>query len=211
MELIFVETICLVIVLTVLLKFVFRFTRKVYKLSKFPVLFYPITRHGLSVPSDTTSFLRFFEEKCLEAIKRKEKMALYWNGLLPSVMLFHPECAKVYLKDKTNLNKSVIYKILRLWGKTGLALSDKQKWQQRRKLIAPSFHQDILIGFLPIINNQASALITNLEKMVSSNCKVDIHKQMKHCALNIACETLMGSKVNDQTKENEEYLNAIHK
>ncbi len=45
-----------------------------------------------------------------------------------------------------------IYPLLEPWLGKGLATNNGESWQQRRKLLTPAFHFQILQNFLPIMN-----------------------------------------------------------
>lgn len=68
-----------------------------------------------------------------------------------------------------------------------LCCSTGEKWQQRRRLITPTFHFDILKAYLPIINDQTDILIENLIKKSKSGEEIDVFQTMSLLTLDIIC------------------------
>lgn len=205
---------CLSIISLIILKKcwnIFKRNSKFYKLPQLPIKSYPLFGHSLSFPKDSTKFFRFFEAQSLELAKRNDKMGVFWIGIRPNLLLIHPNTAEVFLKSRQHLNKSANYAPIKAWIKEGLLLSTGRKWQQRRKLITPTFHYDILKDFLQVINEQAFIMIDIIDDQISNNEKVDISKRLKLCTLDVICETAMGCQINAQKDEENEYVKAIHK
>jgi cytochrome P450 len=84
------------------------------------------------------------------------------------------------------MDKSFEYNLIHPWLKTGLLTSSGEKWLQRRRLITPSFHFDILKDFLIIINEHAEVFVKNLKKM-DKTAKIVLKPLISACSLDIIC------------------------
>jgi cytochrome P450 family 4 subfamily V len=84
-------------------------------------------------------------------------------------------------------------------------LSDGEKWAQRRRLITPTFHFDILKDFLNVMNEQTEILIGILSKQSKSDEVINILERLSASALDIICESAMGQHNDAQTKSENEY------
>ena len=64
--------------------------------------------------------------------------------------------------------------------------SGGEKWLQRRRLITPSFHFDILKDFFEVINEHAEMFVRNLKK-INLNEKIILKPHISACSLDIIC------------------------
>lgn len=92
---------------------------------------------------------------------------------------------------------------MQLWVNTGLITSRKAKWQQRRKMIAPAFHNDILKDFYDIYSEEADRLVNEL--MNKDSRAVDIASMATRYTLNAVCETSLGVNLRDRGHKSLEY------
>ncbi|KAL7031167.1 hypothetical protein ACKWTF_006920 [Chironomus riparius] len=131
-----------------------------------------------------------------------------------TVSPFDPGCAVVsdvkiiesLLTSQVLLNKTVDYDLLVPWIGTGLLISTGKKWFQRRKLLTPGFHFQILEKFVDIMNEQAKVFVKQLEK--HDGKFVDVFPLVNLYALDTVCEAAMGININAQTTDSE-YLRAV--
>lgn len=70
------------------------------------------------------------------------------------------------LSTSKHLSKSRIYSYLHRWLGTGLLTSSGAKWQQRRKILTPAFHFDILQEFVAIFNEETGNLVKVFDQNV---------------------------------------------
>ncbi|CAH2989298.1 unnamed protein product [Chilo suppressalis] len=113
------------------------------------------------------------------------------------------------LQSMKHNEKALIYRILQPWLKDGLLLSNGLKWQQRRKILTPSFHFNILKQFLVTLEENSARLVKDLEGKVEQ--EIDIVPLISEFTLNSICETSMGTKLSDETSSAAlSYKNAIY-
>lgn len=124
------------------------------------------------------------------------------------IFLTRPEDLEVVFTSKSTV-KGNVYNYLKPWLGEGLLVSDGTKWFNRRKIITPTFHFGVLIGFLEIFNEQNSKLVQKLKKYVKNKEECNIYDHLTAVALDNICETAMGVKINAQDYPNSEYINAI--
>ncbi|CAH1111817.1 unnamed protein product [Psylliodes chrysocephalus] len=96
------------------------------------------------------------------------------------------------------LNKESLYDGANVIAADGLFTSKRDTWKKHRKLIAPTFNQQILDNFVEIFSEQAEVLVHNLKKHAGKG-EFDIFHTISTCTLDIICETAMGVKVHAQT------------
>ncbi|CAJ0582810.1 unnamed protein product, partial [Mesorhabditis spiculigera] len=144
-------------------------------------------------------------------VKPEEKTGVMkiWVGPVPMVFLASAEAAKPVLESNTLLTKPSQYNIVREWIGEGLLISRGKKWQTRRKMLTPTFHFSILQGFYEIFFDQANILTELVGKFADSGEVVDLNPYIKRCALDIICETAMGTRINSQTGKNVDYVQAV--
>lgn len=113
------------------------------------------------------------------------------------------------MTDHRFLEKSEDYNKMSAWLREGLLMvSNKKKWQKRRKTLTPAFHFSILEDFVQVMNQQA-AILTNILKMKVNKEGFDVCPYISLYTLDVICETSMGTKINAQTGGNLEYVKAI--
>ena len=128
-----------------------------------------------------------------------------------SVFLTHPDSAQELLKSTKNISKGVIMSLLKDWLADGLAFSTGPKWWNRRRLLTPAFHFNILQHFLDVMNEQSALFIKRISTMVDAGKEFDVHHVLANLTLDVICETAMGVQVNAQSGETLEYAKAIER
>lgn len=102
-----------------------------------------------------------------------------------SIIIADPKIAETILTSSKHLQKSSDYDMMRSWLGDGLLISVGQKWRQRRKILTPAFHFQILERFMDVINNHGNVLI---EKVTALNGEeVDVHGLLNLYALDVIC------------------------
>lgn len=85
------------------------------------------------------------------------------------------------------------------------------KWSQRRKIITPTFHFKILEQFIETFDHQSDILMEKLRGKMqkSKGSAFDIYPLITLCALDVICESAMGTTV-DAQQGNSDYAKAVN-
>jgi cytochrome P450 family 4 len=75
-----------------------------------------------------------------------------------------PKIFETILTSQKNLNKTQAYQLLRPWLGEGLLVSEANKWRQRRKILNPAFHFNVLEKFVAVMEKQSNILCEILLK-----------------------------------------------
>ncbi|XP_067002018.2 cytochrome P450 4C1 isoform X2 [Anabrus simplex] len=132
-----------------------------------------------------------------------------WNGSIPEVHLSLPEHIEAVLSSTTHLEKSTFYNFVHPWLGTGLLTSSGGKWHSHRKMITPTFHFKILDTFVDVFVEKSEILVQKL-KMNVNGPGFDIYPFITRCALDIICETAMGTTIKAQEETDSEYVSAVY-
>ncbi|XP_076815326.1 cytochrome P450 4V2-like [Clavelina lepadiformis] len=189
-----------------------RFRKMIAKLPSPNIPTYPLIGHTYNFVGDAAYFFHYISSMAKQYImETKNKLTIIWLGPMPLLMALHPDTAEVILKSSKHMEKSYVYTFLHPWLGTGLLTAGGEKWKQRRRLITPSFHFDILQDFLDVMNEQTQTMISKVDEKFKSGQKVDINKVVTMCALDIICETAMGKTVNAQSNYDSAYVKSLYR
>ncbi|KAF7659577.1 hypothetical protein LDENG_00296380 [Lucifuga dentata] len=169
---------------------------------------YPIVGNALQFKPNAGDFFCQLVDYTNEF--RHKPLLKLWLGPVPMVILFHAETVERVLNNPVHLDKAYAYTFLHPWLGSGLLTSTGHKWQQRRKLLTPTFHFSILMDFLEVMNEQVEILVEKLEKQAGKgpfNC----FNYITLCALDIICETAMGKKIYAQSNYDSEYVQSVYR
>ncbi|XP_046962317.1 cytochrome P450 4C1-like isoform X2 [Vanessa cardui] len=126
------------------------------------------------------------------------------------VLLYNPEDIETILTNTKYNDKGYIYSFLRPWLKDGLLISDGMKWHQRRKILTPAFHFNILRHFSTILVENSERFVEGLRSETDKS-KTDIYSFIAGMTLNSICETAMGTSLDKEKKViGTKYKDAIH-
>ncbi|CAI2329092.1 unnamed protein product [Caenorhabditis sp. 36 PRJEB53466] len=147
----------------------------------------------------------------LEYAEKGASLAKFWIGPFPMIITLTPDAVKKVLESNVLINKSSEYDIFLSWLGTGLLLAGGDKWRTRRKMLTPSFHFNVLNDFQAVFDYQSKILVDQLEEAANSadDRTIDAFPYIKRCALDIICETAMGTTVNAQTNHTHPYVIAV--
>lgn len=84
-----------------------------------------------------------------------------------------------------------------------------QTWRTHRKLIAPTFHLNVLKSFIDLFNANSRAVVEKMRK--EGNKEFDCHNYMSELTVEILLETAMGVSKSTQDRSGFEYAMAVMK
>ncbi|KAF5277780.1 hypothetical protein FQR65_LT03760 [Abscondita terminalis] len=162
----------------------------------------PIIGNALLFKSSTGGTSNFELQKQFKSIFK------VYLGWLPRLIIHDQKSAEFVLSSTTIIDKSYEYNFLKPWLGTGLLTSAGSKWKQRRKLITPTFHFQILEQYIAIFNNQSGILVDCLKNKLDGKT-FNIFPYTALCTLDVICEAAMGTQVNAQINSNNEYVRSV--
>lgn len=95
------------------------------------------------------------------------------------------------------------------WLGDGLLITSGDKWRGHRKMIAPTFHMNILKTFVPLFYENSVDLVNRLRDKVGK--EFDCHDYLSAVTVDILTETAMGIKKERRQKTGYEYAMAVMK
>ncbi|KAK4886657.1 hypothetical protein RN001_002928 [Aquatica leii] len=132
-----------------------------------------------------------------------------WVGPKLFIFLTDPRDVEVILSSHVHIDKSNEYRLFEPWLGNGLLISTGQKWRAHRKLIAPTFHLNVLKGFIDLFNANSRATVDKLHKLGDKT--FDCHDYMSEATVEMLLETAMGVSKKTQDKSGFEYAMAVMK
>ena len=91
----------------------------------------------------------------------------------------------------------------------GLLISTGEKWRSHRKIIAPTFHLNVLKSFVPLFYENGIDLVNRLKSEVGK--EFDCHDYMSSVTVDILLETAMGVRGTQKEKSSFDYAMAVMK
>ncbi|EDS33496.1 cytochrome P450 4d10 [Culex quinquefasciatus] len=167
---------------------------------------YPVVGNAIRFLSLTPA--GFLEE--LHALSKEwGKCFRIWLGVDLLIFLMDARKVETILSSQKFLDKSIEYDFIRPWLGDGLLTSSGRKWHSRRKIITPTFHFKILEEFVEIFDQQSTVFVDQLKPMAASGEPFDVYPRVTLMALDVICESAMGTKVNAQLNAYSEYVRAV--
>ncbi|XP_060812651.1 cytochrome P450 4g15 [Bombus pascuorum] len=149
-----------------------------------------------------------FQNLLAKAADYKDVVRL-WIGPKLVVFLFDPRDIEIILSSNVYIDKSAEYRFFYPWLGDGLLISTGQKWRSHRKLIAPTFHLNVLKSFINLFNANARDVVERMRKEGSK--EFDCHDYMSELTVEILMETAMGVSKTTQDRSGFEYAMAVMK
>lgn len=133
----------------------------------------------------------------------------FWQGPQFTLYVGKPTIIESILTNKHLTDKSGEYRFLSDWLGDGLLLSKRHKWHARRKAITPAFHFKILEQFVDVFDRNATELVDVLGRHADSGETFDMFPYVLLYALDVICESAMGTSVNALRNSDSEYVLAV--
>ncbi|KAJ8735681.1 hypothetical protein PYW07_007301 [Mythimna separata] len=150
----------------------------------------------------------------VEIMKMGKELCNIFNGIfrvwiwpMGAVFIYNPEDIEIIMSSMKYGEKSLIYKILKPWLRDGLLVSNGAKWQERRKILTPAFHFNILKQFCDIIEENSYRFLDSLKETAGK--PIDIVPVLSEFTLNSICETAMGTQLSEMNTA-KSYKTAIY-
>ncbi|XP_047545256.1 cytochrome P450 4C1-like [Vanessa atalanta] len=125
--------------------------------------------------------------------------------------MFNPEDVEILISSTKFNTKGYIYEFMKPWLNEGLILSNGEKWHQRRKILTPAFHFNILNEFNSVLWEKSNDLVKKL-KFEVNKIKTDLQPYVTDLSLNSVCETAMGISLDKEASNfSKTYKSAVHK
>ncbi|KAF5284523.1 hypothetical protein FQR65_LT13508 [Abscondita terminalis] len=132
-----------------------------------------------------------------------------WAGPKLFIFLSDPRDVEIILSSHVHIDKSDEYRLFEPWLGNGLLISSGQKWRAHRKLIAPTFHLNVLKGFIDLFNANSRATVDKIRELGKKT--FDCHNYMSEATVEILLETAMGVSKKTQDQSGFEYAMAVMK
>lgn len=166
---------------------------------------YPIIGNALEFLGSADSIFRNIYSRSFEF----DQVIKLWIGPKLIVFLVDPRDAEVILSSHVYIDKSSEYRFFQPWLGNGLLISTGPKWRAHRKLIAPTFHLNVLKSFIDLFNANSRAVVERMRK--EGGKPFDCHDYMSECTVEILLETAMGVSKTTQDRSGLEYAMAVMK
>ncbi|XP_075167440.1 uncharacterized protein LOC142239539 [Haematobia irritans] len=132
-----------------------------------------------------------------------------WTGYYLNIIITDPKDMEFILSSKSLLAKSDIYDMLHPWLGQGLLTAKGLGWHKHRKMITPSFHFQILVEFLDVMNRNSAKFIQKLRDVSKNDNIFDFQEIVKYLTLDIICETAMGVSINSMDNPHTEFAKSL--
>ncbi|XP_068154560.1 cytochrome P450 4g15 [Drosophila tropicalis] len=163
----------------------------------------PIVGHLFDVIGPASSVFRTVIRKSAPF----EHIAKMWIGPKLVVFIYDPRDVELLLSSHVYIDKASEYKFFKPWLGDGLLISTGQKWRSHRKLIAPTFHLNVLKSFIELFNENSLNVVRKLR--AEDGRTFDCHDYMSEATVEILLETAMGVSKKTQDKSGFEYAMAV--
>ncbi|GBP66542.1 Cytochrome P450 4g15 [Eumeta japonica] len=132
-----------------------------------------------------------------------------WLGSRLFVFLTDPRDVEVILNSQVHIDKASDYQFFKPWLGEGLLISSGEKWRSHRKMIAPTFHINILKSFVDVFNKNSRKVVDKMRSEIGKT--FDVHDHMSEVTVDILLETAMGIDRNTQDGSGFDYAMAVMK
>lgn len=145
----------------------------------------------------------------LEYGERFGNVVRVWMGSNLIVFLTDPNDVEIILNSQVHIDKATEYKFFKPWLGEGLLISTGEKWRSHRKMIAPTFHINILKSFVGVFNQNGKNVVEKMRPEMGK--EFDVHDYMSGVTVDILLETAMGITRKTQDESGFDYAMAVMK
>ncbi|XP_072766427.1 cytochrome P450 4C1-like isoform X2 [Anoplolepis gracilipes] len=132
-----------------------------------------------------------------------------WVTIVPIINVAHPNDIETILSSTKHIEKGSVYAYLFPWFGTGLLTSTGTKWHNRRKILTPTFHFNILRQFVNIFIEEGDRMTKSLKNKQNHTVENLISFISEH-TLNAICETAMGTSLQSMNIFQKQYRDAVY-
>ncbi|CAL1675695.1 unnamed protein product [Lasius platythorax] len=180
---------------------VVRLSRKLPNPPRVPILGHALLFAGLSPETVLPLALKYYEiYGSVASIQFGTRVVIY---------LSDPKDIEIILGSSVHLDKAVEYRYFQPWLGDGLLITTGDKWRRHRKIIAPTFHMNILKTFVPLFYENSMDLVKRLRDEVGK--EFDCHDYLSAVTVDILTETAMGVRKEKRQKTGYDYAVAVMK
>jgi cytochrome P450 family 4 len=145
------------------------------------------------------NFVQFFQ-KLVEVINKYGPVVRFWEEDKLYIVISDAESIETLLTNKALTKKSAsVSKTVR---GSGVKANGDDKWKIHRRIISSTFNSNVLDHFMGNFVENSSILTQKLKSQADGSI-FDIYPFVCACALDVICETTMGTKVSTQTEGND--------
>ncbi|XP_050452061.1 cytochrome P450 4C1-like [Cataglyphis hispanica] len=117
-----------------------------------------------------------------------------WIGNKLFIFVNDPDQIKTILQSSHCLNKNILYKFFEPLLGEGIFTAPELKWRLQRRLISPTFSNNMLLRYFDVFVEQ-SLILTNTLENIGLNSEIIFFEHISERTLDTACVTLMGVKI----------------
>uniref|UniRef100_A0A8C8VF03 Uncharacterized protein n=1 Tax=Pelusios castaneus TaxID=367368 RepID=A0A8C8VF03_9SAUR len=99
------------------------------------------------------------------------------GGFIAFLVVNHPDYAKTVFCNG-DPKAMTAYKLLIPWIGKGILLLHGPKWFQRRRLLTPAFHYDILKSYVPLVADSVQVMLDKWEKLITLDKSVELFEHV---------------------------------
>ncbi|EDW97060.1 probable cytochrome P450 313a5 [Drosophila yakuba] len=126
------------------------------------------------------------------------KTVLTWIGITPVLVTCEPKILEdIFMSPHCNNRSSVVDKAISSCLGLGLLTLKDNHWNERRKLLSPSFKNNAVLRFVPVLNIESNYLVTLLGEFVDRG-ELNLLPELNKWSFKIAAQITMGDEVRNQ-------------
>ncbi|XP_050069636.1 probable cytochrome P450 313b1 [Anopheles maculipalpis] len=132
-----------------------------------------------------------------------------WLGPKLFVFIDNADDLQIVLNSANCLEKADVYRFFQC--ETGLFSAPANIWRVHRKHLSPCFNAKILASFVSIFNVKSAVLVDQLVPHVNKTKLFNVYEYIAKCTLDMVCATTLGTNMNLQNEQGDEYIGAIER